>query len=120
MYDRKLTRHTHNGRCYDHVVLPSYHTSHAMIASSSTYAYGRNRPRRDHVVSHVPRRVCNGPTTIYHACNASFVLSCKNAKVVARKLGSKCKGDKTCIWVPKVIMTNLVGPNKSCVPKTQA
>jgi hypothetical protein len=44
----------------------------------------------------------------------------KNAKVVARKLGSKCKGDKTCIWVPKVIVTNLVGPNKSWVPKTQA
>ena len=49
-----------------------------------------------------------------------FVLSCKNAKVVARKLGSKCKGDKTWIWVPKTIVTNLVGPNKSWVLKTQA
>ena len=56
----------------------------------------------------------------FHACNTSFVLSCKNAKVVARKLGSKCKGDKSCIWVPKTIVTNLVGPNKSWVPKTQA
>jgi hypothetical protein len=44
---------------------------------------------------------------------------CKNEKVVARKLGSKCKGDKTCVWVPKAIVTNLVGPNKSWVPKTQ-
>jgi hypothetical protein len=43
-----------------------------------------------------------------------------DAKVVARKLGSKCKGDKTCIWVPKTVVTNLVGPNKSWVPKTQA
>jgi hypothetical protein len=83
--------------------------SHAMFASSSTYAYGRNRPRRNHVVSHVPRKTCNSPTTVYHACNASFVLLCKNAKVVARKLGSKCKGDKTCIWVPKIVVTNLVG-----------
>jgi hypothetical protein len=41
------------------------------------------------------------------------VLSYKNAKVVARKLGSKCKGDKTCIWVPKSVVTNLVGPNMS-------
>jgi hypothetical protein len=49
-----------------------------------------------------------------------IMLSCKNAKVVARKLGSKCKGDKTCIWVPKVIVTNLAGSNKSWVPKTQA
>jgi hypothetical protein len=90
-----------------------------MIASSSTYDYGRNRPRRNHTVSHAPRRVCNSPTTVYQTCNTAFVLSCKNAKVVARKLGSKCKGDKTCIWVPKVIVTNLVGPNKSSVPKTQ-
>jgi hypothetical protein len=89
-----------------------------MFASSSTFVHGRRRPRRNHVVSHAPN--CNGPITVYHACNASFVLLCKNAKVVARKLGSKCKGDKTCIWVPKTVVTNLVGPNKSWVPKTQA
>jgi hypothetical protein len=66
------------------------------------------------------RKMCNEPTTVFIACNTSFILSCKNAKVVAWKLGSKCKGDKTCIWVPKTILTNLVGPNKSWVPKTQA
>jgi hypothetical protein len=110
IYDRKFTRHGHNDRFYDH----------AMIASSSTYDYGRNRPRRNHAVSHAPRIVCNDPTTVYHTCNTSFVLLCKNAKVGARKFGSKCKGDKTCIWVPKVIVTNLVRPNKSWVPKTQA
>jgi hypothetical protein len=118
MYDRKFTRHAHNDRCYNHAVLPDYHTSHAMNASSSTCAYGRNRPRCNHAVSHAPRRAYNGPTTVFHACNTSFVLSCKNTKVVARQLGSKCKGDKTCIWVPKAIVTNLVGPNKSWVPKT--
>jgi hypothetical protein len=107
-------------RSYDHAALPIYNNSHAMFASSSTYAHDRNRPRHNHVVSHMPRKSCNGPTTVYHACNASFVLLCKNAKVVARKLGSKCKGDKTCIWVPKTVVTNLVGPNKSWVPKTQA
>jgi hypothetical protein len=120
IYGRKLSRNAYNDRCYDHAILPSYHTSHAMFASSSTFVHGRSRPRRNHVVSHAPRRMCNGPSTVYHACNTSFVLSCKNSKVVARKLGSKCKGDKTCIWVPKVIMTNLVGPNKSWVPKTHA
>jgi hypothetical protein len=91
-----------------------------MFASSSTFVHGRNRSWINHVVSHTPRKMYNGPSTIYHACNASFVLSCKNAKVVARKLGSKCKGDKTWIWVLKVIVTNLTGPNKSWVPKTQA
>jgi hypothetical protein len=91
-----------------------------MFASSSTYVHGRSRPRRNHTVSHAPSKVYIGPTTMYQTCNASFVLSCKNAKVVARKLESKCKGDKTCIWIPKYVVTNLVGPNKSWVPKTQA
>jgi hypothetical protein len=31
----------------------------------------------------VPRRVCNEPSTIYHACNTSFAIFCKNEKVVA-------------------------------------
>jgi hypothetical protein len=121
LYYKKFTSSTHNDRCYDHTV---YHdatlNSNAMFASSSAFVHGRSRPRRNYATSHAPRKVSNGPTTIYHACNTLFVLSCKNAKVVARKLGSKCKGDKTCIWVPKVAVTNLVGPNKSWVPNTQA
>jgi hypothetical protein len=108
---------SHYNRSYDHA---AYNDSHVIIASSSAFVHGRGRPRRNYATSHASRKVCNGPTTIYRACDTSFVLSCKNAKVVARKLGSKCKGDKTCIWVPKVIVTNLVGPNKSLVPKTQA
>jgi hypothetical protein len=117
IYDRKIASHSHYNKSYVHA---AYNDSHTMFASNSTFVHGRSRPRRNHVVSHAPRRMCNEPSTIYHACNTSFVLPCKNAKVVARKLGSKCKGDKTCIWIPKVIVTNLVGPNKSWVPKTQA
>jgi hypothetical protein len=108
--DIKYSRNAH--RSYDR-------NSHVMFASSSTFVHGRSKPRKNHVVHHVPRRVCNEPSTIYHACNTSFAIFCKNEKVVARKLGSKCKGDKTCIWIPKAIVTNLAGPNKSWVPKTQ-
>jgi hypothetical protein len=115
IYDRKISRNSHYNRNYAHT---TYNDSHAMFASSSTFVNGR--PRKNNVVSHAPRKMCNEPFTIYHACNTSFVLLCKNAKVVARKLGSKCKGDKTCIWVPNTVLTNLVGPNKSWVPKTQA
>jgi hypothetical protein len=123
IYDRKFTRDahvkkvSHYNRSYDHA---SYNDLHAMFASSSVFVHGRSRSRRNYATSHASRKVCNGSTTVYHACDTSFVLSCKNEKVVARKLGSKCKGDKTCFWVPKVIVTNLVGPNKSWVPKTQA
>jgi hypothetical protein len=122
IYDRKFSwcsqfsRNAHYNRSYDHDAF----NSHAMVASSSTFVHGRSRPRRNHVVHHVPRKVCNESTTVFHACNTSFALLYKNEKVVARKLGSKCKGDKTCIWVPKTIVTNLVGPNKSWVLKTQA
>jgi hypothetical protein len=115
MYNRKMARHSNYNRSYDHDVFDS----HTRFASSSTFVHGRSRPRKGNVVHHVPRKMCNEPSTIYHACNTSFAIFCKNEKVVARKLGSKCKGDKTCIWVPKAIMTNLVGPNKSWVPKTQ-
>jgi hypothetical protein len=117
IYDRKISSRSHYNKSYVHT---AYNDSHAMCASSSTFVHGRSRPRRNHVVHHVPRKMCNKPTTVFHGCNTSFVLSCKNEKVVARKLGSKCKGDKTCIWVQKIIVTNLVGPNKSWVPKTQA
>jgi hypothetical protein len=121
IYDRRVTSHTYNDRCYDHTVShDATFNSHAMFASSSAFVHGRSRSRQNYATSHAPRKVYNGPTTIYHACNTLFMLTCKNAKVVARKLGSKCKGDKTCIWVSKAIVTNLVGPNKSWVPKTQA
>jgi hypothetical protein len=79
----------------------------------------KNAMSRRNIV-HVPRKVMNEPSTIYYACNASFAICRKDKKVIARKLGAKCKGDKTCIWVPKTIVTNLVGPNMSWVPKTQA
>jgi hypothetical protein len=118
---------TYHGGCYSHAVLPIHHDvvfdSHSMFASSSSsYAHGRNRPRRhvQHVASHAPRNASNGPTMFYQTYDASFVLMCKNDKVVARNLGPKCKRDKTCIWVPMDYVTNLVGPNKSWVPKTQA
>jgi hypothetical protein len=98
-----------------------------MVASSSSIMDDRNLARRN-VINHMPRRnvvhvsrkIVNEPSTIYHALNASFAICRKDRKIVARKLGAKCKGDKTCIWVPKAICTNLAGPNKSWVPKTQA
>jgi hypothetical protein len=58
-----------------------------MFASSSSYACARNRPRRYHATSRAPKRASNGPTTFYQICDASFILLCKNDKVVARSLG---------------------------------
>jgi hypothetical protein len=88
----------HHDGCYNHVVFPVRHgvvfNSHAMLASSSySHVHGRSRSRRHvhHVVSHEPRNPTNGPTMIYHTYDASYVLSCKNDKVIAKILGPKCK-----------------------------
>jgi hypothetical protein len=123
----ELASVVHHDSCYDHAVLPTHHDaafdSYAMYASSSSsYVHGRSRPRCHvhHVVSHAPRNASNGPIMLYHTYVVSYVLTCKNDKVVTINLGPKCKRDKTCIWVPKSYVTNLVGPNKIWVPKTQA
>ena len=119
-YDRRNARNAYND--FDSHV----YDSHAMFASSSSYKHDRDMPRRNiaHVprknVIHAPRKVVNEPSIIYCALNTSFAICRKDRKIVARKLGAKCKGDRTCIWVPKDICTNLVGPNMSWVPKTQA
>ena len=105
--DRKFSRNAYRNYSYD---------SYAMSGSSSSIVH--DMPRRN--VVHIPRKAGNEPSTIYHAYNASFAICRKDKKVIAKKLGAKCKGDKTCIWFPKDIVTNLVGPNKSWVPKTQA
>jgi hypothetical protein len=109
-----------------HVVLPIRHDdvfdSLAMFASSSSsYIHGRSRPRRHvHHVSHALKNASDGPTMLYRTYDASYVLHCKNDKVVARNVRPKCKGGKTCVWVPRSYVTILVGPNKSWVPKSKA
>jgi hypothetical protein len=76
------------------------HDAHVMFASSSSsHVHNRNRPRRHvhHVVSNAPRNASSGPTILYRTYDASYVLVCKNDKVVAKNLGPKCKRGKTCI-----------------------
>jgi hypothetical protein len=89
----------HHDDCHDHDVLPMRHDSHAMFASSSSsYVHDRSRlGHRVHHVSHAPKNASNGPTMLYRTYDASYVLHCKNDKVVARNVGPKCKGGKTCI-----------------------
>jgi myosin heavy subunit len=42
--------------------------------------------------------------------DASYVLTNKSGKVVAKYVGGKHKGSKTCVWVPKVLVSNVKGP----------
>jgi hypothetical protein len=42
--------------------------------------------------------------------DASYVLTNKSGKVVAKYVGAKHKDSKTCVWVPKVVVSNVKGP----------
>jgi hypothetical protein len=42
--------------------------------------------------------------------DASYVLTNKSGKVVAKYVGGKHKSPKTCVWVPKVLVSNVKGP----------
>ena len=52
--------------------------------------------------------------------DASYVLTNKTGKVVAKYVGGKHKGSKTCVWVRKVFVSNIIGPNTVWVPKNKA
>jgi hypothetical protein len=49
--------------------------------------------------------------------DASYVLTNKSSKVVAKYVGGKHKGSKTCVWIPKVLVSNVKGPKTVWVPK---
>jgi hypothetical protein len=52
--------------------------------------------------------------------DASYVLTNKSGKIVAKYVGGKHKGSKTCVWIPKVLVSNVKGPNTVWVPKNKA
>jgi hypothetical protein len=52
--------------------------------------------------------------------DASFVLTNKSGKVVAKYVGGKHKSPKTCVWVPKMLISNVKGPKTVWVPKNKA
>jgi hypothetical protein len=52
--------------------------------------------------------------------DASYVLTNKSGKVVAKYVGGKHKSAKTCVWVPKVLVSTVKGPKTVWVPKNKA
>jgi hypothetical protein len=59
----------------------------------------------------------NEPSISFKTFDASYVLTNKSGKVVAKYVGDKHKGSKTCVWVPKVLVYNVKGPKTVWVPK---
>jgi hypothetical protein len=62
----------------------------------------------------------NEPNISFKTFDASYVLTNKSGKVVAKYVGGKHKGSKTCVWVPKVLVSNVKRPKTVWVPKNKA
>jgi hypothetical protein len=62
----------------------------------------------------------NEPNISFKTFNASYVLTNKSGKIVAKYVGGKQKSSKTCVWVPKVLVSNVKGPKTVWVPKNKA
>jgi hypothetical protein len=59
----------------------------------------------------------NDHNVSFKTFDASYVLTNKSGKVVVKYVGGKHKGSKTCVWVPKVLVSNVKGPKTVWVPK---
>jgi hypothetical protein len=78
----------------------------------------RSRTRRQ-AIPHMPkdRNASHGSSILFHTFDASYVIHCKNDRIVSTNLEPKCKKGKTCIWVPKTYVTNCWGPSSSEGPQ---
>jgi hypothetical protein len=57
----------------------------------------------------------------YHVFDASYILmKNKDGKVIALYIGPHQKRPKTCLWVPKVLVTNVKGPKQVWVHRNNA
>jgi hypothetical protein len=83
-------------------------------ASSSRQSTHVNLPKKKSPIA------SNDHNISFKTFDASYVLTNKSGKVVAKYVGAKHKGSKTCVWVPKVLVSNVKGPKTIWVPKNKA
>jgi hypothetical protein len=83
-------------------------------ASSSRHTTHTKMPKKKIV------NASNEHSISFKTFDASFVLTKKSGKVVAKYVGGKHKSPKTCVWVPKVLVSNVKGPKTGWVPKNKA
>jgi hypothetical protein len=57
------------------------------------------------------------PKLSFKTLDASYALTSKYGRVVAKYVGCRHKCPKTCVWVPKVFVSNVKGPKTVWVPK---
>jgi hypothetical protein len=82
---------------------------------------GETSSSRQSTRAKLPRKktpaASNDHNISFKTFDASYVLTNKSGKVVAKYVGDKHKDSKTCFWVPKVLVSNVKGPKTIWVPK---
>jgi hypothetical protein len=101
------------------------HARKPHIISHHAFMY-KNKASSSRRTTHVkmPRKKIPAPSNEHNVSfknfDASYVLTNKSDKVVAKYVGGKHKSSKTCVWVPKVFVSNVKGPKTIWVPKNKA
>jgi hypothetical protein len=102
IHSRKSHSGSHHSFMYKNETSSSRHSTHVKM------------PKKKYPIA------SNEPNVSFKTFHASHVLTNKSGKVVAKYVGGKHKGSKTCVWVPKVLVSNVKGPKTVWVPKNKA
>jgi hypothetical protein len=100
------------------------HAKRSHSVSHHAYKY-KNEASSSRQSTHVkfPKKksptASNDHNVSFKTFDASYVLTNKSDKVVAKYVGGKHKGSKTCVWVPKVLVSNMKGPKTVWVPNNK-
>jgi hypothetical protein len=102
IHARKPHNISHHAFMYKNEASSSRHTTHVKLPRKKIPAASN-----EHNVS-------------FKTFDASYVLTNKSGKVVVKYVGGKHKSSKTCVWIPKVLVSNVKGPKTVWLPKNKA
>jgi hypothetical protein len=102
IHDRKSHIVSHHAYMYSNEASSSRHSTHIKMPKKKIV-----NASNEHSIS-------------FMTFDASFVLTNKSGKLVAKYVRGKHKSPKTCVWVPKVLVSNVKGPKTVWVPKNKA
>jgi hypothetical protein len=102
IHARKPHNVSHNAFMYKNEASSSRNSTHVKMPKKKTHVASN-----DHNIS-------------FKTFDASYVLTNKSGKIVAKYVAGKHKGSKTCVWVPKVLVSNVKGPKTVWVPNNKA
>jgi hypothetical protein len=102
IHARKPHTVSHHAFMYKNEASSSKHSTHVKMPKKKTPVASN-----DHNIS-------------FKTFDPSYVLTNKIGKIVAKYVGGKHKSPKTCVWVPKVLVSNVKGPKTVWVPKNKA